>query len=70
MSVLEGFKDYQRREYCKDIACPVQQLLDEAEAGSTAYDRIRSICQNACIHTTYEFHHWLIDKGYLIVKPA
>ena len=70
MSPLEGYVDYQRREYCKDIRCPVQHLLDEAAAGSPAYDRIRAICQGSCIHTTYEFHHWLIEKGYLVVKPA
>jgi hypothetical protein len=70
MGVIEGFVDYQRREYCKDIVCPIQLLLEEAEAGSPAYDYIRSICQTACIHSTYEFHHWLIDKGYLVVRPA
>lgn len=70
MSSIEGYVDYQRRECCKDIRCPVQLLLDEAAANSTQYDRIRAICQNSCIHTTYEFHHWLIEKGYLIVRPA
>jgi len=70
MGALEGFIDYQRREYCKDIACPVQLLLDDAASGSPEYDRIRSICQTECIHTTYEFHHWLIDKGYLVVRPG
>lgn len=70
MSSLEGYVDYQRREYCKDIRCPIQLLLDEAVPGSSTYDRIRAICQNSCIHTTYEFHHWLIEKGYLIVRPG
>jgi len=70
MSSIEGYIDYQRREYCKDTRCPVQLLLDEAVPGSPQYDRIRGICQNSCIHTTYEFHHWLIEKGYLIARPA
>jgi hypothetical protein len=70
MSSVEGYIDYQRREYCKDIQCPVQLLLDEAAPNSPEYDRIRGICQNSCIHTTYEFHHWLIKMGYLLVRPS
>lgn len=66
---FEGYVDYQRREYCKDIQCPVQLKLDAAPADSEEYQEIRNKCQTACIHTTYEFHHWLIKKGYLIVRP-
>ncbi|VVB90830.1 Uncharacterised protein [uncultured archaeon] len=33
------------------------------------YNDLRAICQENCLHTTYEFHHWLIEKGYLVVKP-
>ena len=65
---IEGYLEYQRREYCKDIGCVVQQQLDACEQGSDQYDRVRNICQTACIHTTYEFHHWLIEKGYEIVR--
>ena len=67
---LEGYIEYQRREFCKDITCPVQVLLDQQEPGSAAAEQVRSICQTACIHTTYEFHHWLIQKGYLLVRPG
>lgn len=67
---FDGFIDYQRREYCKDIRCPVQLLLDKQDLGSETYDRVREICQSGCIHTTYEFHHWLIGKGYEIVRKA
>lgn len=67
---IDGFTEYQRREYCKDIACPVQTLLDQQPAGSATYDHVRGICVAHCIHTTYEFHHWLIEKGYLVVRPA
>jgi hypothetical protein len=67
---LEGYLEYQRREFCKDLPCPVQVLLEKASAGSKEYDEIRSICTQSCIHTTYEFHHWLIQKGYLIVRSA
>ena len=65
---IPGYIDYQRREFCKDIKCEVQLDLDTKEPGSAEYERIRDICKNECIHTTYEFHHWLIEKGYLIVR--
>jgi hypothetical protein len=67
---IQGYIDYQRREFCKDLPCPIQLLLDAEPAGSPGYERIRDICKNSCIHTTYEFHQWLIQKGYLVVRPA
>ncbi|MHA1820058.1 MAG: hypothetical protein ACTSU2_10315 [Promethearchaeota archaeon] len=69
MSSIEGYIDYKRREYCHDVKCPVQMLLDKEEEGSEKYEEIRALCKSHCIHTTYEFHHWLIEKGYLIVRP-
>jgi len=66
---IEGHTEYQRREYCKDIQCPVQILLDKQEPDSAGYEEVRGICKTNCIHTTYEFHHWLIEKGYLLVRP-
>ena len=69
MTSIEGYADYQRREYCKDIRCPVQLDLGAQPDGSEEYERIRNICKTDCRHTTYEFHHWLIEKGYLIVRP-
>jgi hypothetical protein len=67
---IAGHVEYQRREYCKDVRCPVQLELDAQTPGSEDYERIRKVCQTNCRHTTYEFHHWLIQKGYLIVRPA
>jgi hypothetical protein len=66
---IEGYVEYQRREFCKDVKCPVQLELDAQEPGSAEYERIRQICQADCRHTTWQFHRWLIDKGYLIVRP-
>ena len=43
--------------------------LEKTEKGSAEYDAVRARCKNACIHTTFEFHHWLIDHGYEIVRP-
>ena len=66
---IEGFIDYKRREFCNDIPCPVQVELNNLPEGSEEYERIRATCITGCRYTTYEFHHWLIEKGYLIVKP-
>ena len=67
---MKGYVDYQRREFCKDVECPVQLDLDAQEQGSDRYEEIRNICKTDCRYTTYQFHHWLIDKGYLIVRPG
>ncbi len=66
---IDGYVDYQRREYCKSLPCPVQVLLDGEPEGTPKHEQIRDLCKTNCIHTTYEFHHWLIQKGYLIVRP-
>lgn len=67
---IAGYIEYQRREFCNDIECPVQMLLNRQQAGSAEYEEIRGICQTDCIHSTYEFHHWLIEKDYLLIRPA
>jgi len=66
---IPGYVDYKRREFCKDVKCAVQLELDRQKEGSEEYERIRSICKADCRYTTYQFHHWLIDRGYLIVRP-
>ncbi|MHC4506468.1 MAG: hypothetical protein ACYTFI_24495 [Planctomycetota bacterium] len=66
---IPGHVDYQRREYCKDIRCTVQLELGTHEPGTDEYEAVRAKCKSACIHTTYEFHHWLIEHGYEIARP-
>jgi hypothetical protein len=66
---IDGHVDYKRREFCNDVKCPIQLLLNGQQEGSEKYEEIRGICKSNCIFTTYQFHHWLIDKGFLIVKP-
>ncbi len=67
---IDGYIDYQRREFCKDVQCPVQTDLDAQPPGSDSYEKIRRTCKTNCRYTTYQFHHWLINKGYLIVRPG
>ncbi len=67
---VEGFIEYKRREFCKDVRCEIQLELDREPEGSPEYERIRDICKTGCRRTTYQFHHWLIEKGYLILRPG
>ena len=67
---IDGYISYKRREFCKDVKCPLQLQLDSKEEGSKEYEEIRNKCKSACICTTYQFHHWLIDRGYEIVRPS
>ncbi|MBN1495465.1 MAG: hypothetical protein JXA07_01770 [Spirochaetes bacterium] len=66
---MDGYIEYKRREFCKDVKCQVQLELNRIEEGSAEYEKTRLICKEACRYTTYQFHHWLIDRGYLIVRP-
>jgi hypothetical protein len=65
---FQGHREYRKREFCNDIRCIVQMELNNLEAGSETYERIRKQCKEACMHTTHEFHYWLMEKGFLIVK--
>jgi hypothetical protein len=65
----KGFVEYKRREFCKDIKGPVQLELNQQTETSQAYEQTRQKCSTVCLYTTWQFHHWLIEKGYLIVLP-
>jgi hypothetical protein len=67
--VIEGFVDYKRREFCQNVNCPIQIKLNRLKTGSKDYENIRKICSSNCRYTTWQFHQWLIEKGYLIVRP-
>jgi hypothetical protein len=67
---IENYTEYKRREFCNDIKCPVQMELNKHPEKSEAYEETRKTCTTACRYTTHEFHHWLIAKGYLILKPT
>jgi len=66
---IKGHVEYKSREFCNDVKCPVQIKMNAHKPGSKEYEKIRETCKTGCVHTTREFHYWLIGKGYLIVKP-
>ena len=63
---LDGYTEYEKRSFCNGVRCPVQLKLNGQETGSTEYEQIRSDCRD-CM--AWKFHHWLSERGYLIVKP-
>jgi hypothetical protein len=67
---IEGYVEYKKREFCHDVKCSVQLALDSQNEGSEKYEEIRQTCKTDCKYSAWEFHHWLISKGYLIVKPV
>ena len=67
--IPEGFVEYKRREFCKEVKCPVQLQLNILAEGSKEYEQTREKCSKACLFTTWQFHHWLIEKDYMIIKP-
>ena len=69
MPSIEGYVDYTKREYCRDVQCPIQLLLDQETDGSQEHEFIRTICKANCLHTTHDFHAWLIAHNYLVVRP-
>jgi hypothetical protein len=57
-------KEYQSREYCRDINCMFQKAIDNnLDSKGVA----KKYCHEKC--KAYEFHQWLKDNGYKIVKP-
>ncbi|MDD4898492.1 MAG: hypothetical protein PHY36_05740 [Methanocellales archaeon] len=68
MSIV-GYVDYKQREFCNDVICPVQLALNAQKRDSEGYQKIRQTCQTDCKFTAWQFHHWLTEKGYLVVRP-
>jgi len=67
---IPGYVAYRRREFCNDVGCPLQLELNAQQEGSEERQKIRETCRTDCRHTTWQFHHWLIEQGYLIVRPG
>ncbi len=67
---LEGFVEYKRREFCNDVKCPVQVGLNALKDKPAEYEQVRQTCSTGCKYTTWQFHHWLMEKGYIIVRSS
>ena len=65
---IPDYVEYRKREFCNDVACPVQLELNAHKEGSEEYEKIRKICKTNCKFTAHDFHYWLIEKDYLIVR--
>lgn len=57
--------DYSSREYCRDIDCTIQRMIDEPHLDDDA-SFAADFCRRNC--AAYNFHNWLQENGYKIVK--
>jgi len=55
-------KEYQSREYCKDINCWIQKNIENNIYFKAFKEEICQKCE------AYKFHKWLRKNGYKIVK--
>jgi len=56
--------EYKSREFCRDIECGMQKLIDnDTELGKSF---AKSFCRKEC--EAYKFHKWLQENNYKIVK--
>ena len=55
-------KEYQDHEFCNDILCDAISSHNQCIC--------KEIYWKDCIHTAKEFHKWLKDMGYKIIKDA
>lgn len=52
-------EEYKSREYCRDIDCETQRLIDKGHW----------IAEETCKHCrAYKFHDWIKKNGYKIIK--
>ncbi len=68
--VPAGHREYKRREFCNDIPCFVQVELNKHQSGSEKYEKIRSICSEACQFTAQDFEDWLKRNRFSMFKDA
>jgi hypothetical protein len=68
--IPEGYMEYKTRAFCKDVKCPIQLELNTQIEGSTEYEKTRKKCRITCLYTTWQFHHWLIEKSYIIIVKS
>jgi hypothetical protein len=57
-------REYQSREFCKDVKCPMQRELDNEARDETAQAAIKSVCRNGCVYFSDDLMRWLGEHGY------
>ena len=65
---IPGYAEHKKREFCNDVACPIQPELNAHKEDSEEYEKIMR-CKEECKFTAHDFYYWLIEKSYLIVIP-
>jgi len=63
-----GYIEYKSRTFCNDVKCPVQMGLNSKKQDSEESAKIKKECEK-CRFSARAFHHWLIENGYIIIRP-
>ena len=64
---LDGYDEYKRREFCKDVKCPVQIELNKLAEASPAYELINAKIESGTVPRR-EYHE--VDIMNLRRVPA
>lgn len=59
-------REYQSREFCKDIRCTVQLDLNRLNPDSPEYEGTKDTCRKGCVYTRKHFYIWMIDHQYTL----
>ena len=65
---MQGYEDYQKRSFCRDVKCPVQISLDEHVEGSDEYREIKKQCSEGCLRSADNFLDWLKERSFIVTK--
>jgi len=57
-------RKYQKYEYCKDVNCPCYIR------GTKDLQVLPNCIASDCVMTAKDFHHWLKENGFEIIKSA
>jgi hypothetical protein len=63
-------REYQSREFCRDVRCPMQRELDSESRDETAQAAIKSVCRNGCVYFSDDLMRWLGQNGYAASKEV
>ncbi|MFW6017069.1 MAG: hypothetical protein ACOCRK_11575 [bacterium] len=69
LDAIIGFHDlekYKSREYCRDRDCYYQKIIDNEENTEQMKEDTKRYCSQYC--RAYDFHQWLENNGYKIIK--
>lgn len=60
---------YKKREFCKAMDCDALELMEIAKEKNLNVEIVKRLhCKKTCPFTAWEFHDWLQENGFIIMK--